>query len=328
MKRIITGIMLAILLKIINSCQGLIEMIPTDFEEKLCVTAILNDFKDQNIIIVEKSYQNEYPSEIKAHLEDLSVKIISESEVVFEYFNPKSENRIDTIHLPSYLKYVPNQKYTLTISEKNSETVVSEIVVPYSPSELEVGIEGMVQTFLPPPAECHNPIKSVLLEIKFKSEKNLFYYIDIDGYMDLIYKDTLRYLIDYDILESNSSYFKTFLHGFRSIGFRSCLPTGGIPINIYQPCFLDSRTISEKTCNVIIKIDINDEYYDYSKPISINLNSIPMEFYNYEKSYHTYVESYFDPFSEPVYLVGNIKGGNGIFAICSSKQYSLFLPTN
>jgi hypothetical protein len=73
---------------ILTSCQGLTDIIPPDFEEKLCVNAIINNGRDQNKIIIEKTYQNEYPSEVKASLENLSVIIRSESDVVFEYFNP------------------------------------------------------------------------------------------------------------------------------------------------------------------------------------------------------------------------------------------------
>jgi len=319
---------LAIVLLILYSCEGITEFIPPDFEEKLYVIAVLNETKERNRIIIEKSYQREYPADELAHLEDLSVKISSESQIVFEYFNAWSENRTDTIQLPDNLEFAPNEKYTLFVYEKNTESITSEIVVPEYPSDFEANIEGQVQTYLPPPLECHNPVKSIVLNIKFRSDEDCFYYLDIDGYRGSFFKDTLRYLIDYDIIESNTSYFKTLLYGFRSFGFFSCVesPFLMIPNHTYEPCFLEDTTIPENTCNIKIKINLDNFLYDYNKPIGINLNSVPKELYTYEKSYYTYYETGCDPFSEPVYLKGNIKGGNGIFAICSSKQYSLVLP--
>ena len=162
MKKGITVLIPTLLIHLLSSCQVITEVIPPDFEEKICVIAIINDAKDQNKIIIEKSSQNEYPSESMSHLEDLSVIILSESNVVFKYFNPYSENRFDTIYLPSTIELDAGLKYTLTISEKNTETVTSEIIVPAAPLIPEISIEGMVQTFLPPSAECHNPAKSII----------------------------------------------------------------------------------------------------------------------------------------------------------------------
>lgn len=317
------------LLKIISACQGLTEIIPPDLEEKLCVVAIINDSKKQNMIIVEKSYQREYPSDEKAHLEELSVMIRSEKQIVFEYFNPYSENRIDTIYLPTGIDFIPNQKYTLTISEKNTETVTSETVVPEYPPDFEIFVEGTVQTFLPPPLECYNPVNSIILNLKFQRENDFSYYIDISGEKHASSNDTTRHLINYDILESNSAYFVTIIHGFTSPQFNPCYADWAIrSTNDYKVCFINGKTVPDSSCNLNIKIDLNKYVFDYKNPIQVSLNSIPNDLYVFEKSYFTYRETLFDPFSEPVYLISNIKGGSGIFAICSSKQYSLTLPTD
>lgn len=318
---------LLILLILINSCQGLIDFIPPDFEEKLCVNAVINNGRNQNKIIIEKTFQYEYPSEVQATLEDLSVIIRSESEVVFEYSNTISENRIDTIYLPADLVFTPNQKYTLTISEKNSESITCEIVVPYPPRIPEISIEGSVQTFLSPPMECHNPVKSIVLSVKFTADEDCFYYLDIEGHLIPFYVNIPVSLIDYDIIESNTPNFKTFIDGFKSIGFSNCNQSfiGIIPMHPYKSCFFDSKIIPKNNCNIKIKIDRNS-YYDYTRPIKITLISISKELYAYKKSYYTYYETVNDPFSEPVYLSGNIIHGYGIFAICSGSHTSLILP--
>jgi hypothetical protein len=66
--------------------------------------------------------------------------------------------------------------------------------------------------------------------------------------------------------------------------------------------------------------------YDYTKPVRIKLLSIPKELYLFEKSLYTLSDRRVDPFSEPVYISGNIIGGNGVFAICRSTEVSLMLP--
>ncbi len=311
----------------INSCQGLNEFIPPDLEEKLCITAIIDNENEKNVIIVEKSFQNEYPDEGKSNLENLAVQISSEEKIIFEYFNQKSQNRFDTILLPE-LNLIPDKKYTLTVSEKSTKTVSSVIAMPPTPSVPEIIIESVVKTLLPSPHDCHNPVTSVILNIKFKSEDKLFYYINVEGHMNSLYKDTLGYLINFNIIESNSPFFQTVIQSFRGVGFRSCWSDlFFIPFNDYRTCFINGETIPENECTLKIRIDLNPDFFDYSKPVRINLFSIPKELYEYEKNYMTYLESYQDPFSEPVFLRGNLKGGSGIFAICFRKQDSLILPT-
>ncbi|MGE5457429.1 MAG: DUF4249 family protein [Methanococcaceae archaeon] len=317
------------LINVLISCNKLTDYIPPDFEEKLCINAVINNGIDQNMIIIEKTFQSEYPLEINASLENLSVSIKTESNVVFEYYNPKSDNRIDTVYLPAGLEFLPGQKYKLIISEKNSETINSEVIVPSSPAISTVNVEGSTLTFLQPPGSCHNPVKSIILNMNFMSEKDCFYYLDIAGYLAPWLQNLGFNHQDYEIIESNTPYFKTLLYGFKTIGFPSCFltPFAYIPTEIYQPYFFDSKTIPGKICTIKIKININKNF-DYTRPIRITLNSIPKELYNYEKSYKTFFETQRDPFSEPVYLRGNIKAGYGIFSICNGSQSSLLLPSN
>jgi hypothetical protein len=329
MKNRIAGINILLAVCFLYSCNVENDFIPPDFEEKLCINAVINNGRDLNKIIIEKTFQSEYPSDVNASLENLSIIIKSESKIVFESVRPKSQNRIDTVYLPADLELIPGEKYTLLVSEKNSESISSEIVVPQVPIISEIIIQGTSQTFLPPPLECHNPIKEIIFNVKFQSDEDSFYYLDIAGYLDPLYKDFPVSLIDYDIIESNSSYFKTGLYGFRGIGFSSCFSTPflTIPGHTYEPCFFDGKTIPGNSCNIKIKIDKNS-FYDYTKPIRITLNSIPKDLFSYEKSYHTYLETLLDPFSEPVYLNGNIKGGYGIFSICSGTQATLIIPAD
>jgi hypothetical protein len=320
-------ILLFILSQIIYSCQDLNEINPPDFEEKLCVSAIINNKTYEDRIIVEKSYQGEYLSEAKEPLENLTLKISSDEEIIFEYHNPYSENRIDTIFLPDNINFHPGAKYTLSVSEKNTKSVTSEIIVPDYPQSPDILFQGFTETTLTSPLECNNPVKSASFSINFRSKSNQYYYISIDGYTKLYYNDSLKYCIDYDVLESNSPFFKTEVPIFRSLGFRTC--GLGLPIysfNVYKPCFFCGLAIPNSICNLTLKINLSKESFDFNKPIRITLNAISSDLYDFEKNYKTYLESYIDPFSEPVYLKGNIKDGSGIFAINSSKHFSIIIP--
>ncbi len=61
-----------------------------------------------------------------------------------------------------------------------------------------------------------------------------------------------------------------------------------------------------------------DNYYYNS--VRIRIMSIPVELYKWAQSLYYYDRVTQDPFSEPVNITGNIKGGNGVFAVCRSKE--------
>lgn len=92
--------------------------------------------------------------------------------------------------------------------------------------------------------------------------------------------------------------------------------------------FIDGSKNSGNTCNMTIAVKFNDGYslFDIFSSFRIILLSIPEELYQFEKSLYTYKKVSGDPFSEAVYLNGNIKAGNGVFAICRSSEISITLP--
>ena len=62
----------------------------------------------------------------------------------------------------------------------------------------------------------------------------------------------------------------------------------------------------------------------FCRSFRVRLMSIPKELYLFEKSLYTYRKVSDDPFVEPVNLKGNIKGGNGVFAICRSRELIVY----
>ena len=88
---------------------------------------------------------------------------------------------------------------------------------------------------------------------------------------------------------------------------------------------MQGRDISESNCTISVSVQYNDglSLFDVFISIGIKLISIPPELFSFEKSLYTYSKVAKDPFSEPVYINGNIKGGNGVFALCRSKELKI-----
>ena len=55
----------------------------------------------------------------------------------------------------------------------------------------------------------------------------------------------------------------------------------------------------------------------------VDLDDTTLRHISFEKSLDTYGKISRDPFAEPIYINGNIKGGNGIFALCRSRELKI-----
>jgi len=223
--------------------------------------------------------------------------------------------------------FVPGEKYSFWSKEKSTGEISSEVIVPQPPAGFSVQYTGKTLTILPYPHECHSPVNSAILKLYFTVEKDIYYSITIEGLLQYPKNQYRECNIEYKIIESNSPNFSAIVPNLKSYDYYPCiLGQAIIPTNDYYVNFFDGNMIPEGTCNLSIKIDLHQSLFDYKEPIKIKLLSIPRELYLFEKSLYTYMNSAHDPFSEPVYIDGNIKGGNGIFAICSSASISLTLP--
>jgi hypothetical protein len=312
---------------ILNSCQGKDEFIRPDFPEKLCIIAIIESEDNERSIIFEKSFQNEFPDEYLDSIRGLTFTITSSNNSLYYYKSEISMTRKSRLELPDSLVFMQGEKYSILSKEISTGEISSEIVVPKAPMGLTVHYIDKALTILPSPHECHSPVNSAILNLSYTAEKNSYYSIVIEGVKNLLnvqYKDCY---VEYSIIESNSPSFSSIMPGITSYDYLPC-NTGQlfIPTSEYYATFFDGNTIPEGTCNLRIKIDLHQDLFDYTKPIRIKLLSIPYELYLFEKSIWNYRNSLRDPFSEPVYLNGNINGGNGIFAIYSSASISLSLP--
>ncbi|TAL75070.1 MAG: DUF4249 family protein, partial [Bacteroidetes bacterium] len=134
--------------------------------------------------------------------------------------------------------------------------------------------------------------------------------------------------LDFSIRESNVPGFFAVMHGlkmYHQICIDKRLLLNETPVFAY---FIDGSKIHDNKCDITLSVKFHDGYslFDIFTSFRVKLLSVPRELYLFEKSLYTYSRVSEDPFSEPVYLNGNIKNGNGIFAICRSTEISIILP--
>jgi hypothetical protein len=89
--------------------------------------------------------------------------------------------------------------------------------------------------------------------------------------------------------------------------------------------FIDGGKIPDNRCFIKLSTKFQDGHSPFHliESFRIKLLSIPKQLYLFEKSLYTYEKTSGDPFTEPIYLNGNIKSGNGVFAICRSTDFTI-----
>lgn len=320
-------VLLLLVIILLSNCQGDLIFVPPDLPEKLCVLGIIDSDDTTRAIIFERSYQSSYIGEISDSLRALQFSISTETEVIIDYDFTSVQPRTTKWIMPDDVLFESNTKYTLRASEQGAGEIFSELVVPSPPVEFSAQHIGSVNSFLPHPFECYNPISSALINVRFKPSSDYYYMLMVDNTYTHYGKETNTY-VGYSVIESNCISFSTTLSPeFKRQELYECFRSRPliIPTTQCEFNFFDTKKLEGSECIFTIKIDIHQDLFDSSKPIRFRLCSIPKELYDYQKSIHTFRSSSSDPFSEPVFLTGNIIGGYGIFAIYRSTHISLSL---
>jgi hypothetical protein len=326
-KRIITilsPIIIAIVCFLIYGCEGNLEFIPPDKPEKLSVIAIVNADDTTKSILFEKTYQPEYSSEETDSIRELSFTISSKDHDLFSYTNLKSLKRRELIKIPGNINFTSGEKFYFNAKEESS-TYTSEVEVPSAPKGLHLlSVEqGGIAFEMSSSTLTSN--KSAVIDISFESEllTDNYYTIQIEGTDHLSQRIcNVLYSVQYCNLPGFAAEIpgidgRIFLRGI-------AVAIGHLP---YYAFFMSTGLKEDTICNIQIIVGVGDQQiFDYKKPVRIKLLSIPKELYYFEKSLYEYRKGLQDPFSEPVYLNGNIKGGYGIFAVCRSMDISFTLP--
>jgi len=313
------------------SCEGNQRFYRPNLPEKLCSIGII-DLDDTLLhhISFEKSFQREYVSEVYSQLNDFSFKIYTDREDIFNYQINQSPERYLQIELPGSIWFNPDEKYYLYAKEKDSPDITAEVTVPGSPSEPELISINYETIELSSPPECgsHEKYSSASINFSFEidNQHRSYYVIILEGTgytlgpTDIFLR---RGFLDYTVRECNNpGFFSIF--PYLKVYNLSCKNDSYIenPLNAY---FIDGDQNPENRCNITISTQFGDGYSRFYmiKSFRIILLSVSEEFYLFEKNLFKYNKVRDDPFSEPVYLNGNIKGGNGVFAICRSTSLNI-----
>lgn len=325
------------------NCENNDRFYRPDLPEKLCSIGIIDidDAVNYNsypepydvrnsarYITFEKSYQAEYPEELNDSLRELSFSISSSYKELFNYRSDTAIIKFLGFELPTGIEFRTGEKYYLRANEKSTDEISAEITVPEAPSKLTlISVNKEIKT-LSEPTECigYTNVKTAVIDFSFEnvSRQKLFYAIILEGdggnlsSLFPIQKSQLEYIIR----DCNTTGFFAVFPGYTMCQWR-CIDDrpSVIKVPIYA-WFIDGSKIPDNKCIVKISTQFEDERspFDAIRSFRIKLLSIPEELYLFEKSLYTYGKVSEDPFSEPVYLNGNIQGGNGVFAICRSSE--------
>lgn len=326
---------IAILSLFFDQCENIDKYYRPNLPEKLCTIGIIDADDTTSFISFEKSFQPENPEEAKDLLSNLTFNISTSSEDLFNYQNSTTTNNPIRIKLPENIQYKTNEKYYLRAKENNSQDISAEIVVPSPPTNLKLISVDKETTDLAIPQECTylTYIKTAVITISFNTdilEKQYFALLTKGSgfsYFSSLPPPVISYF-DFTIRDSNVPGFFAPMHGLKmDHWFCENGQTHLLNSHVF-PYFIDGEKIPEGKCKITLSFSFQNTYstIDILRSIQIKLLSIPEELYLFEKSLYTYSKIQNDPFAEPVYLNGNIKGGNGVFAICRSANISYVFP--
>lgn len=333
-KILLLTIFTILLIYFISGCEGDDKFYRPNMPEKLCSIGIIDADDTTRYISFEKSFQVEYLEELNDSLRDFSFTISSSSKELFNYQSNQTIKNLLGFKIPDSIEFHTGERYYLRAREKSTPEISAEITVPEPPSEPTLISINIETSTLSEPQECTGliTVKSAVISFSFQnySEQKLYYALLIEGtgfsFSSIFIPQSG--LLDFSVRECNSPGFFAVMHGL-DMNHYICndnnISVLKSPVFAY---FIEGSKIQDNICYIKLSTQFQDSYcvYDFFRSFRIKLLSIPQELYLFEKNLYTYGKTSEDPFSEPVYIEGNIKGGNGTFAICRSTQLYILLP--
>ena len=310
----------------ITNCESDKKYFRPDLPEKLCSIGMITADDTIRFISFEKSYQIEYSDKLNDSLRNFSFSL---SDADKELYNFKTETIKNIVghKLPDTITFRQGSTYYLRAFEKDCPEIYAECTVPALPDKPVLDSYEKETIVLSEPMPCTylTDKRSIQLRFSFKSQRNSYYAILVKGFgyslRSEIFGPVLS-ILDFSVRDCNSPGFSAVLYGYFKDNWicdNNLLKRAKSPVFAY---FLDGNIIPEQTCHLKISSAYHDGFciIDILQSIKITLLSISRDLFLFEKSLFTYKQSSQDPFSEPVYLNGNIKNGNGVFSICRSSE--------
>jgi len=326
-----------LVLVLLTGCESDERYYRPNLPEKLSALGIIDADDTARYIIFEKSFQVEYPDEKADSLRELSFTISNSNGEIYSFQSDHALGNKSLVRLPDSLIFISGEKYFFRAKERDCHEISSEITVPEPPSGLkllaiskEIVTNYVIECY--EVAEGHKVWLDVI-SISFDNAKtnNSYYALLVESYglndipMLVIGKTGKSYL-EFALRKSNAPGFFTVFPGLVRYTFDPCNDT--LIKNPAHAYYMEVNQISGNMSSLVLTIQSNDfkTIPTYPAIFRIRFLSIPEEMYMFEKSLSIYERNTGDPFSEPVYLKGNIKGGYGIFAICRSIELYVNAP--
>ncbi|MFA5817753.1 MAG: DUF4249 family protein [Bacteroidales bacterium] len=313
--------------------------------EKLCSIGIIDaddtsdyDFYPEpfdsrtsaRFISFEKSYQAEYPEEVNDSLREFSFSISSSDKELFNYQSDTAIKNLRGFRIPAEIDFRAGERFYLQAQEQHTPEISAEIIVPLSPSEPELISINREKITLTEPTACigYTTAKSAVIDFSFENDNStdLYYAILLEGDGGNVSSafPIVKSELEFDVRYCNTPGFFAILSGYTRYQWtcRDRLTMIKVPVYAY---FIESSKIPADKCIIKISTQFEDERSPFGilRSLRVRLLSIPKVLFLFEKSLYSYSLNSGDPFSEPVYLNGNIKGGNGVFAVCRSSELTI-----
>jgi hypothetical protein len=338
-KKLPYWIILSLSTSVLLSCENIDKFYRPNLPEKLCSIGIIDiddttTFSDPfakrsspRYISFEKSFQAEFPEEITDSLRGFSFSIYTKDRELVNYKSDSTIKKLLGFDIPHEIEFNSSDKYFMDASEANTPTITAECVVPSYPPKPILRSLTYEKITIANPLPCHEKTdaKSIVTDFSFENESPDSYYAILvegnGGSWWSSYYGLGIIQIQFEVRDCNSPGFFSEMVGFRNIQY-TCGDQRLVPIELpVYAYFIEGTKIPGNKCTAKISIQYDDgrSPFFFISRLRVRLLSIPKDLFLFEKGLYTYRMNVNDPFSEPVYLNGNIKDGNGVFAICRSR---------
>lgn len=325
-------------------CESKDRFYRPDLPEKLSALGIINADDTTRYIIFEKSFQVEYPEVNTDSLRELSFTISDTYRAIYSFKSEHALKNKSLIKIPDSIRFHTGEKYFFTAKERDCPEVLSEVIVPEPPPDLKF-LSFTREKVTNYQVECHDiyedPVKDVI-ELSFANSKgkNSYYALLIKSYGYIPSQDGTICHENWYYFKPWESYIEFLIMESDAQGFFAIYP--GLTRYTTDPCscyklienrvhayFMETGNIKNSESKIVLTTQSVDgiSVPAYRYIFRIRFLSIPEEMFLFNKSLYSYERNTGDPFSEPVYLNGNIKEGYGVFAICRSSELTIDLST-
>jgi len=348
---------------LILQCESKERFYRPDLPDQICAIGLIDIYDTLNYaicnssikasskkIFFEKSFQSDYSSG-PDYLNDFSFRISDGKEDLFTYHIDEPVQKPE-IEITVDLKAESGRKFYFHAGERDAPDISAECIIPDLPPELTlVSLKTWFdkQDFYPNDG-CFNFNTSTVIEesaytrryveIEFtfnNTDPESYYAFFLNGSPKHYRTDILGFglnapnFLNYDIPATNTNgFFQTFIGGVTIQSYCNYYSNYGRKTDCKSDklytYFIDGSKIPGEKC--IIKMSTywdNIKYMpSFIEYFRVRLMAIPKEAYLFYKSLYTYTKQADDPFAELVNINGNVAGGNGIIALCRSRDLIVY----